>query len=176
MEHMLVLINIGANFSGKGSVINGSSIGSIGLNCLPKDQGGLGIMNTKFMNIALMVKWIWRLFKEDLSSSLWHRIISAKYPGATDVFNSSTNGGSPFWRNVHKVNEFFKLGAKYELGDGTRINFWTDWWTGGGPLSVRFPHLFQITQEQNLKVSQAWVMNSWSVRFRRNFSLEDVAS
>jgi hypothetical protein len=32
--------------------------------CLPRDQGGHGIMNTKLMNIALMVKWIWRLFTE----------------------------------------------------------------------------------------------------------------
>jgi hypothetical protein len=29
--------------------------------CRPKAFGGLGILNTKRMNIALMVKWIWRL-------------------------------------------------------------------------------------------------------------------
>jgi hypothetical protein len=49
--------------------------------CMPKEQGGLGITNTKIMNIALMVKWIWRLFSEDPNSSLWHQINRAKYPG-----------------------------------------------------------------------------------------------
>jgi hypothetical protein len=33
--------------------------------CQRKDQGGLG-MNTKLMNIALMVKWIWRLYTQNL--------------------------------------------------------------------------------------------------------------
>jgi hypothetical protein len=30
--------------------------------CRPKDQGGLGVINSRYMNIALMSKWIWRLF------------------------------------------------------------------------------------------------------------------
>jgi hypothetical protein len=38
--------------------------------CQPKEHGALGIMNTKIMNVALMVKWIWRLFTET-PDSLW---------------------------------------------------------------------------------------------------------
>jgi hypothetical protein len=49
--------------------------------CRPKDQGGLGVMNTKLMNIALMAKWIWRIFAESPANSLWLCIIKAKYPG-----------------------------------------------------------------------------------------------
>jgi hypothetical protein len=64
--------------------------------CKPKEQGGLGVMNTKLMNISLMVKWIWRLFTEQPEASLWHRIISAKYPGAGNIFSSSARHGSPF--------------------------------------------------------------------------------
>jgi hypothetical protein len=60
--------------------------------CQPKDQGGLGITNTRIMNIALLVKWIWRLFKDALEDTLWHRIIRAKYPGATDIFASNPQG------------------------------------------------------------------------------------
>jgi hypothetical protein len=30
--------------------------------CRPKDQGVLGINNSRFLNMALMKKWIWRLF------------------------------------------------------------------------------------------------------------------
>lgn len=28
----------------------------------PKDQGGLGVINTKIMNECLLVKWIWKIF------------------------------------------------------------------------------------------------------------------
>jgi hypothetical protein len=124
------------------------------------------------MNISLMVKLIWRLFSEDPESTLWHRIIAAKYPGASDVFNSNPNGGSPFWHNIHKVKDIFKLGAKFILGDGHCINFWTDWWNSDGPLCARFEHRYQIAQDQNLKVCQAWAGNRWLIRFGRNFSVE----
>jgi hypothetical protein len=63
--------------------------------CQPKDQGGLGITNTRIMNIALLVKWIWRLFKDDPEETLWQRIIRAKYPGAADIFASNAQGGFP---------------------------------------------------------------------------------
>jgi hypothetical protein len=32
--------------------------------CQPKSQGGLGVTNTKATNVALMAKWIWRLYSE----------------------------------------------------------------------------------------------------------------
>jgi hypothetical protein len=49
--------------------------------CLPRDQGGLGIMNTKHMNIALMVKWVWSLFMESSADCLCLRTLRAKYRG-----------------------------------------------------------------------------------------------
>jgi hypothetical protein len=91
--------------------------------CQPKDQGGLGITNTRIMNIALLIKWIWRLFRDDPEETLWHRIIRAKYPGAADIFASNAQGGSPFWRSLHKIKHYFKLGAKYSVGNGTKIRF-----------------------------------------------------
>jgi hypothetical protein len=33
--------------------------------CQPKYQGGLGNMNTKQMNIVMMVKWIWWLYTKN---------------------------------------------------------------------------------------------------------------
>jgi hypothetical protein len=37
--------------------------------CKPKESGGLRILNTKVMNIALMIKWIWKLYQG--SNGLW---------------------------------------------------------------------------------------------------------
>jgi hypothetical protein len=33
--------------------------------CRPKEVGGLGLLNTKKMNQALLLKWIWRLYQEE---------------------------------------------------------------------------------------------------------------
>lgn len=35
----------------------------------PKDQGGLGIINTRIMNECLLVKWIWKISQG--SNDLW---------------------------------------------------------------------------------------------------------
>jgi hypothetical protein len=53
--------------------------------CKPRECGGLGILNTKVMNIALMLKWIWKLYQG--SSSLWVDLIRAKYLGDNDLFS-----------------------------------------------------------------------------------------
>jgi hypothetical protein len=47
--------------------------------CKPKELGGLGILNTKLMNIALMLKWIWKLYQG--AEGLWVDLLQAKYLG-----------------------------------------------------------------------------------------------
>lgn len=44
--------------------------------CLPKQQGGLGLINLEKFNIALLAKWIWKLEAEE---GLWQDIIRSKY-------------------------------------------------------------------------------------------------
>jgi hypothetical protein len=103
------------------------------------------------------------------------RIIRAKYGGAANIFNSGPQGGSPFWCSLHKIKEYFKLGARFTLGSGTRIKFWTDWWIGDGLLSMCFPRLFQIALEQpDASINQLFRSGRWVIRFRRNLSDEDA--
>jgi hypothetical protein len=50
---------IGQNHRSFGLGVNWKTI------CQPKSQSGLGVMNTSSMNIALMPKWIWRIYREE---------------------------------------------------------------------------------------------------------------
>lgn len=43
---------------------------------LPKQQGGLGILNLDLMNKALLAKWFWRLETEN---GLWQEVLINKY-------------------------------------------------------------------------------------------------
>ncbi|KAK1610962.1 hypothetical protein QYE76_034635 [Lolium multiflorum] len=52
--------------------------------CKPKVLGGLGVMNTKSMNIALMVKWIWKLYQG--AEGLWADLIRTKYLRGRDLY------------------------------------------------------------------------------------------
>jgi hypothetical protein len=37
-----------------------------------RDQGGLGVLDLDKMSIALLAKWIWKLFNED---GIWQKIL-----------------------------------------------------------------------------------------------------
>jgi hypothetical protein len=43
----------------------------------PKDQGGLGMIETKIMNECLLVKWIWKYVRG--SNGTWFRILQTNY-------------------------------------------------------------------------------------------------
>jgi uncharacterized protein YqgQ len=50
-----------------------------------KKYGGLKILNTKYMNIALMLRWIWKLYQNE--GGLWADLLRAKYLGYNDFFS-----------------------------------------------------------------------------------------
>jgi hypothetical protein len=41
--------------------------------CRPKDQGGLGIINTQIMNECLLTKWIWKISRG--SDDTWYKYL-----------------------------------------------------------------------------------------------------
>jgi hypothetical protein len=102
------------------------------------------------------------------------RIICAKYVDASDLFLGSGQGGSPFWKSLHKIKNPFKVGAKHEVRNGVRTNFWMDWWLGRGPLMDSFPLLFAISDNQDMFVADALQHHSLQVRFLRSLDQEGL--
>src|SRR4051812_31440764 len=45
--------------------------------CLPLDIGGLGLRSLEEFNLALLMKWKWRISKA--TNSLWYRVLKARY-------------------------------------------------------------------------------------------------
>jgi hypothetical protein len=73
--------------------------------CKPKEFGGLGILNTRLMNMALILKWIWKLHQN--AQVLWADLIRAKYLRDMDLFNRDvTSRGSQFWNAIQKIKGF----------------------------------------------------------------------
>jgi hypothetical protein len=90
----------------------------------PKDQGGLGIINTRTMNDCLLVKWIWRILQE--LDGLWFKIIKAKYLEGCSFFSAPNRGSSQFWKGLHKVKHLFKWGAIFKVKNGLKCRFLQD--------------------------------------------------
>ena len=74
--------------------------------CLPKDFSGLGIINSRIFNDALLLKWVRRLLR-DKEGDLCCQLLKAKYfkhkPFVNNrVVNSRGGVGSQLWRGIQK--------------------------------------------------------------------------
>ena len=66
--------------------------------CKPREQGGLGIMCSKWMNIALLSRWLWRIAQGQ--GGLWLDIIRNKYLRGQPLAFCQKSGGSQFWESI----------------------------------------------------------------------------
>jgi len=67
--------------------------------CLPKEEGGLRVKNNHLFNVALLVKWKWRLFSKE--KALWGMIIVSKYGlGHRGGRRELVSKPSSWWRDV----------------------------------------------------------------------------
>jgi hypothetical protein len=60
----------------------------------PKDQGGLGILDTNFMNECLLAKWIWKIVQG--SEHMWYKLVKVEYMPKDNFFLSKIRGVSQF--------------------------------------------------------------------------------
>lgn len=72
--------------------------------CLPKDFGGLGTLNTRLMNEALLTKWVWRI-RNNKEGDLCCQLLRAKYLDKKNLQQCGDKGGSQFWRGINKVKK-----------------------------------------------------------------------
>ncbi|GMI94627.1 hypothetical protein HRI_003132000 [Hibiscus trionum] len=146
--------------------------------CLPRDLGGMGLVDVKVKNQALLNKWLWCFGTEN--DKLWRRVIVAKYGLSNDNLTpceGSFGKESWVWRNISRParnnDDPFTKHLKFLLGDGKSINFWEDQWTDFPSLRVAFPRIFSISVlksgkvcEYGAKVDGSW---QWNIPLRRCF-------
>jgi hypothetical protein len=143
--------------------------------CRPKDFEGLGIINTRYMNVALLLKWIWKLFNgpQDIP---WVQLINKKYLKHGESILMNNSKGSQFWNGLQSVKQWFVWGAIHIVGDGRRTRFWHDVWVGKIPLRVAFPSLFWAASSPESSVIANYCLDShsWDIKFRRTFCAADL--
>ncbi|CAN1266289.1 Putative ribonuclease H protein At1g65750 [Linum perenne] len=107
----------------------------------PLESGGLGILDIKTFNEALLGKWFWRYAVE--RSAWWRSLIVAKYgAGPSDwcphsVFRST---GISAWIRIAQSGSNFWRFAFIDPGGGF-CSFWRDHWVLGESLSNLYPRI-----------------------------------
>jgi len=148
--------------------------------CKPREFGGLGIIDPKLFNLALLGKWIWRLGAD--KEGLWKEVLFSKYGGWRSLGEGGrSHRSSLWWKDLKEVwasegwGRSFKDGFKWKVEDGKDISFWDDKWLDSDALKRVFPRLFSIYSAKDAKVAElgfwangVWV---WQLAWRRSFFL-----
>ena len=134
--------------------------------CQPKDQGGLGVLDLEVMNIALLAKWLWKLFNE---KGMWQTLLQNKYLRNTTFGQcSSKNGDSHFWQGLMEIKPLFLSCCKFKIGNGAKTRFWEDNWFSDTCFVVQFPRLYAVSNNQNITIQKVFCDGINSLNFRRN--------
>ena len=63
-------------------------------------------------------------------------------------------GASSFWRGVHKIWHFLRMGSTRLVGNGENIKFWLDTWVNNTPLITVCPNLASRCKNIDASVNQ----------------------
>jgi hypothetical protein len=131
--------------------------------CKPKSEGGLGVKDVRLMNVSLLAKWRWRILLNE--QSLWREVIAERY-GVELVNRPDWEGinfpsnSSNWWKDlrdidsVENITNWFSGGLVRRIGNGETTKFWLANWIGGTVLKDKFPRLYSISEQKEMRVSE----------------------
>ncbi|GKV31834.1 hypothetical protein SLEP1_g40497 [Rubroshorea leprosula] len=147
--------------------------------CRSKEKGGLGVLDFRRRNWALLGKWWFRL--GDSGESLWKRVVWDKYYEGrreVDIRAMDSVRMSRIWRDVIsvggksiKLHDMLGKGFRWMVGDGRHVGFWRESWVGDKSLKELCPRLFELAMSKDGMVCEmgVWEMGvwRWNVHWRR---------
>ena len=95
-----------------------NSLAAWDLVCRPKNKGGLGVINIKIHNEALLLKFLHKFFnKRDVPwvNMTWDIHYTDQVPHAADPV------GSFWWRDILKLTPIYRGISKVQLVDGSTV-------------------------------------------------------
>jgi hypothetical protein len=112
--------------------------------CVPKKQGGLGVLDLYTHNEAMLMKFLHKFYsKADIP---WINLVWAQYY-SRDKLPGQHKKGSFWWRDIVSLLPKFKGLAMLTVADGSMVLLWKDQWNGLRP-EVAYPELFSFANNQ----------------------------
>jgi len=116
----------------------------------PKNKGGLGVVELRSQNEALLIKHLDKFYnKRDIP---WVNMIWQTYYSQGQIPHAATNKGSFWWRDLLNLCDKFRGVASCTVGNGTTVLFWLDVWNGHH-LQQKLPRLFSFAKDQKISVA-----------------------
>jgi hypothetical protein len=120
--------------------------------CKPKDQGGLGIIDIKDQNNAMLLKFLDKFYSK--SDIPWVQLTWSKlYANNQTQPHVSILVGSFWWKEVIGLFNKFQTMARCKPNRGGTILFWSQIWIGHDqPFKELYPKLFSFTKKPRCSI------------------------
>lgn len=127
--------------------------------CSRKKKGGMGYRDLHLFNLAMLARQGWRLVMNP--ESLCAQVLRAKYFPNGDIFEAKEKPGISYsWRSLVRGLVALKEGLIWRVGDGNRINIWSDPWIPNKatrrPITPRGRTLLNKVSELISPVTGGW--------------------
>jgi hypothetical protein len=134
--------------------------------CLPKDKGGLDILDLDIMNISLLSNWHWKLFNE---KGGWKILLEKQYLKKVTLGQDEAKpGNSHFWQGLmDRMSKYCSgpvLAFKLEMG---KNQIWEDILIGESSLANTIPGLYSVSKDHNITVASVINSGVENLKFRR---------
>lgn len=101
--------------------------------CLANNDGGLGLRSARDINLSLVTKLGWRILSHD--NAPWCQALRLKYMKDKPLWEcSKPQKSSAAWHAILQSRDLLRAGAIWRIGNGTKVQFWTDRWAYSKPL------------------------------------------
>ncbi|XVF45253.1 hypothetical protein PTKIN_Ptkin02bG0190300 [Pterospermum kingtungense] len=128
--------------------------------CQLREHDGLGVIDLRLKNRALLNKWLWRFASE--KQLLWRSLIVQKYSLEEESLLPDVekfNKFSRLWKNIVKplvmiddMSDVLLSNIGFVLGDGNNISFWNHELVPGIILRYKFPRIYLLACNKEGKV------------------------
>jgi hypothetical protein len=124
---------------------------------LPKKNGGLGVLNLRIQNQALIIKFLYKFFnRQDIP---WVQLIWKAHYNDERIPHEKAVKGSFWWRDCTAFIDTFKMIAKCKVRSGNTIMLWNDIWKEDA-MRTTFPQLHSFAKNKDISVSNAIQQNT----------------
>ena len=133
-----------------------------------KQNGGLGVLDLRTQNEALLLKQLHKFFNR--ADIPWVHLVWEKHYN-NGKLPGHTKKGSFWWWDVLKLLDKFKGMATPQINDGATCLFWDDCWAGQ-PLKQTFPELFSFAKKAEISLKNTLAESQFYRLFNLPLSIQ----
>lgn len=127
--------------------------------CRPKEEGGLGIIDLRTRNIALLLKHLDKFYKH--ADIPWVAVTWKCLYSSDVVPHMKRPVDSFWWKDVMSLSPHFMKIASCSVQAGNTVSFWSDSWDLG-ILDLQFPQLASFASNRKISVKMFVIQDVYS--------------